>query len=584
MGELLSVLTGQRDVAFGITVSGRPAELAGAESMVGLFINTVPVRAVLTATTTTAQLLRQLQTAHNDTVEHQHLPLSDIHRVTGHDALFDTLFVYENYPLDTSTPLADPELAITAVSGREFNHYPLTLQVLPGPRLRLRVEYATEVFDAASITVLIERLERVLASMTADPARVLSSVDVLDEREHTHLDTVGHRAALTEPPTKPVSIPELFAAQVARTPDAVALVCGERLWSYRELDEAANRLAHLLAAHGVGPGDVVALLLPRSPEAITAIVAVLKTGAAYLPLDPQHPQPRIGLLLDDAAPIAAITTAELAGRLDGCHVVVIDVTDPGIDTQPSTARAAPSPDGIAYLMYTSGSTGVPKGVAVTHAGIADLVGTCVERLAITPESRILQFAPLVFDVSVGNMWCALLTGAAAVIPEADQELPGEELVDLIVRQKISHADFTPSALATLPPDRLQGVALVVAGEACPTELVDRYAAVGTTVVNAYGPTETTVYASMSAPLVAGSGTAPIGSPVSGAGVVCAGWVVASGAGGGGGGVVCGRCGGGVWVLASGGVDRVAVCGVPVRGGWGAGNTDVSHRGFGALAH
>ena len=371
--QLLSVLTGQHDVAFGMTVSGRPAELAGAESMVGLFINTVPVRATLTATTTTAQLLQQLQTDHNDTVDHQHLPLSEIHRVTGHDALFDTLFVYENYPLDTSTPLDAGELAITAVSGREFNHYPLTLQVLPGPRLGLRVEYATEVFDPASITALIERLQQVMEEMTADPTRRLPSVDLLDQQEHTHLDAVGNRAVLTEPPTTPVSIPVLFAAQVARTPDAVALVCGERSWTYRELDQAANRLAHLLAGHGVGPGYVVALLFSRSPEAIVAILAVLKTGAAYLPIDPQHPQPRIGLFLADAAPIAAITTADLAGRLDGFDMLVLDVADPRIISYPRT-EPAPAPDDLAHLIYTSGTTGVPKGVSVTHAGIADLVG------------------------------------------------------------------------------------------------------------------------------------------------------------------------------------------------------------------
>ena len=306
--HLLSSLTGQHDVAFGTTVSGRPAELAGVESMVGLFINTVPVRAIITATTTTAQLLQQLQTAHNDTLEHQHLPLSDIHRVTGHDTLFDTLFVYENYPIDTSTPLDTPELAITAVSGREFNHYPLTLQALPGRELGLRVGYATDVFDAASIEALIDRWQRVLGAMAADPTRALSSIDLLDEQEHTRLDTVGNRAALTDT-TVAVSIPELFAAQVARTPDAVALVCGDCSWTYRELEQAANRLAHLLAGRGVGPGDVVALLLPRSAQAITAILAVLKTGAAYLPIDPDSRRRASGSCSPTPHRVAAITTA-----------------------------------------------------------------------------------------------------------------------------------------------------------------------------------------------------------------------------------------------------------------------------------
>ena len=300
-------------------------------------------------------------------------------------------------------------------------------------------------------------------------------------------------------------------------------------------------------------------------------------------MDPEYPAARIEFLLDDAAPVAVITTAEMAGRLAGHDVLVIDVEDPAVDTQPGTALAAPGPDTIAYLIYTSGSTGVPKGVAVSHAGIADLVATCAERAAITPDSRILQFAPLVFDVSVGNMWCALLTGAVAVIPDTEQALPGQELVDLIARQNISHADLTPSALASLPPDRLEGVTLVVAGEVCTQELVDRYGAVGT-VINAYGPTEATVYASMSCTVGAGFGGGADRVAGVGCGVVCVGWVVASGAGRGGGGVVCGRRGGGCRVLASGFVDGVAVCGVSVRRGWGAGSTHVSHRGSGALAH
>ena len=184
-------LTGQHDVAFGTAVSGRPAEVAGADSMVGLLINTVPVRANITPATTTADLLDQLQRAHNDTLEHQHLALSEIHRITGHDQLFDTLFVYENYPIDTTALLGADELAITEFTSRESNHYPLTVQAMPGHELGLRVEFDTDVFDAASIEALIERLQRVLVAMTADPRRRLSSIDVLDAGEHARLDEIG---------------------------------------------------------------------------------------------------------------------------------------------------------------------------------------------------------------------------------------------------------------------------------------------------------------------------------------------------------------------------------------------------------
>ena len=171
--QLLMWLTGQHDVAFGVAVSGRPAEVAGAESMVGLLINTVPVRANITAATTTADLLDELQSAHNDTLEHQHLALSEIHRVTGHDQLFDTLFVFENYPIDTAALSGVDGLAITEFTSREYNHYPLTIQAGPGHELGLRVEYDTDVFDAASIEALIERLQRVLVAMTADRPAVV---------------------------------------------------------------------------------------------------------------------------------------------------------------------------------------------------------------------------------------------------------------------------------------------------------------------------------------------------------------------------------------------------------------------------
>ena len=189
--QLLMWLTGQRDVAFGIPVSGRSTDLAGAESMVGLLINTVPLRANVTAAATTVDLLDQLQRAHTKTLEHQHLSLTEIHRLTGHDQLFDTLFVFENYPVDITALSGAQDLAITEFTSRESTHYLLTVLAQPGHELGLRVEFDIDVFDAASIEALIERLQRVLVAMTADPTRRLSSMDVLDAGEHARLDEVG---------------------------------------------------------------------------------------------------------------------------------------------------------------------------------------------------------------------------------------------------------------------------------------------------------------------------------------------------------------------------------------------------------
>ena len=421
--QLLCGLTGRHDVVFGTTVSGRPPEVVGAESMVGLLINTVPVRASIGTATTTVDLLDQLQGAYNNTLEHQHLSLSEIHRVAGQDKLFDTLFAFENYPIDSSALVGDQELAITDIATRESTHYPLTLQAQPGHELALRVEYDTEVFDANSVEALIKRLQRVLVAMTTDPQRRLSSIDVLDTEELARLDNWGDRAALTRPATGP-SIPAAFAAQVTRNPEAVAMTCAGRSMTYRELDEASNRLAHLLAGRGAGPSESVALLFSRSTEAIVSILAVLKTGAAYLPIDPAVPPARLEFMLADAAPIAVVTTAELADRLDGHIPAVIDVNDPVVDSQPSTALPAPAADDIAHIIYTSGTTGMPKGVAVTHRNVTRLFDSLEVGLPMDQEQVWTQCHSYAFDYSVWEIWGALLHGGRlVVVPESVTRSP-----------------------------------------------------------------------------------------------------------------------------------------------------------------
>ena len=414
--------------------------------------------------------------------------------------------------------------------------------------------------------------------MTADLTRRLSSLDLLDEGEHARLDGWGNRAVLTQPVSTPVSIPVLFAAQVARTPQAVALSCGGRSMTYRELDEASNRLAHLLAGHGVGPGACVALLFSRSAEAIVAILAVLKTGAAYLPIDPAAPAARIGFMVADAAPIAAVSTAGLAGRLDGCELTVIDVNDPAVGTQPGTALPAPAPDDLAHLIYTSGTTGVPKGVAVTHHNVTQLFDGLDVGVELAPGQVWTQCHSYAFDYSVWEIWGALLHGGRlVVVPEAVAGAP-EDFHALLVAEQVSVLSQTPSAVGMLSPKGLESTALMIAAEPCPAEVVDRWAP-GRVMINGYGPTETTVYASISAPLTPGSGVVPIGSPVPGAALfVLDKWLRPVPAGVVGELYVAGRRGGGR-VLAAGRVDRVAVCGLSVRG---AGGADVSQRGSGAV--
>ncbi|OJZ73634.1 hypothetical protein BRW65_11605 [Mycobacterium paraffinicum] len=509
--QLLMGLTGQHDVVFGTAVSGRPVELPAADRMVGLLINTVPVRAHITPTTTTADLLHQLHDAHNHTLDHQHLALNEIHRATGHDQLFDTLFVYENYPVDTAGLLDVDGLTVVEFTGRESNHYPLTMQATPGAELGLRVEYDTHVFDADTIGALIDRLRRIMLTMIADPRLPLSATDMLDADERARLDHMGNRAALTRLAPAPVSIPELFAGHVVRSPHAVAITDVNRSLTYREVDEASNQLARSIFGHGAGPGQCVAVLLERSAEAVIAMLAVLKAGATYLAIDPALPDERIGFMLSDAAPSVAVTTTALLPRLAGRPLAIVDITDDRMTAQPRSALPTPAADDIAYLIYTSGTTGVPKGVAISHRNVAHLVESASAHL---PAHQVwTQCHSYAFDFSVWEIWAALLGGGRLVVVPEQVTASPKDFHALLVAEEVTVLTQTPSAAAALPQRGLDSVALLLGGEACPAELVDRWAP-GRLVINAYGPTETTVYATLSAPLTAGSGTVPIGEPVS----------------------------------------------------------------------
>jgi non-ribosomal peptide synthetase component F len=213
--QLLMSLTGQHDVAFGAVVSGRPAEVPGADAMVGLLINTVPVRATATPATTTTDLLDQLRSAHNHTLEHQHLALSDIHRITGHKRLFDTVFVYENYPTDTTALSGADGLAITEIANRDYYHYPLTIQAVPGSELDLHIQCRTDVFDATTIDTLSRRYVQVLVDMTTDPGRPLPSMAALDGGEHVGLEGCDRQAVLTQPAPAALSAAENHSTRVA---------------------------------------------------------------------------------------------------------------------------------------------------------------------------------------------------------------------------------------------------------------------------------------------------------------------------------------------------------------------------------
>ncbi|ETW22087.1 hypothetical protein MGAST_22040 [Mycobacterium gastri 'Wayne'] len=358
-------------------------------------------------------------------------------------------------------------------------------------------------------------LQRVLAAFAADPMRRLSAVDAPGERQRTDVESIAKVARLAGPTPAGMSITAMFNLQVGRRPQTLAVTCRSSSLTYRELDEAANRLAHLLISQGSGPGCCVAILLERSVQAIVAILAVLKTGAAYVPVDPAFPRARVTFMLNDCEPIALVTTTRLRDRLTDYGVPIIDIDDPAAEMQSDGPLPTPDADQIAYIIYTSGTTGLPKGVAVTHRNVTQLLSSPGEGLRPAAGQVWTQCHSYAFDVSVWEMWGALLHGGRLVVVPEEVTRSAADFHALLLDEHVTVINQTPSAIAALSPEALPSAALMMVGEACPAEVVDRWAP-GRLVVNGYGPTETTMYVAMSAPLTAGSGVPPIGSPIPGA--------------------------------------------------------------------
>ena len=286
---LAGALTGRDDVVFGAVVAGRPAELPGVETMLGLFINTVPVRVRLDPAVTAGQLWARLQDQQSALLAYHYLGLAQIQRAAGPGAVFDTLVVYENYPLDPvglagAVPGQDP-VRVTGAGGHIAAHYPLTLIVMPGTRLRLRLSYRPDLFTAEAAGQIAGRLVRVLEQVAADPGLRVHQVSLLSDAERAELAARNATAA----PIPEGTVAGLFAARARQVPDAVAVVDGQAVLSYRFLAAAAARLGSRLAGPGAGPESVVAVMVPRSAGMVTAVLGVLWAGAAYLPVDPGYP-------------------------------------------------------------------------------------------------------------------------------------------------------------------------------------------------------------------------------------------------------------------------------------------------------
>jgi len=520
---LLSRYTGADDVAFGNVVSGRSAELEGGEEIVGMLINTLPVRARVPSDLSASDWLRHLQARQAEARQHDHAPLVEVREWAGVEPgreLLDTLFVYENYPVpqapagSADAPAeTETEAVLLDVEPMERTNYPLAFAVAPvAEGTRVKLTYDAERFDAAAARRLLGHYLALIDALSAAGDAPLATIPMLSADEERALLSASVGAAA---PTETAPLHRLFEAWVKRAPEAPALSFRGESISYAELNARANRLARRLVARGVGAESVVAISLERSPEIVVALLAVNKAGGAFLPVDPAYPAERRRWMLEDSGARIVITHSSLAADLPTTNAVVIAVD--GMATEIDREEDADlsievDPENAAYVIFTSGSTGRPKGVVVPHRGIGNLAARFAELFGVGAGSRMLQFASFSFDATVGEVAVALLNGATLVVAEAER-IAGPGLLALLRDEEVTATLLPPSLLAALPDAELPALrTLIAGGEAVSPEVARRWGA-GRRFLNAYGPTEITVAASVSVDPAPADGRVPIGPPM-----------------------------------------------------------------------
>ncbi|TKK77221.1 amino acid adenylation domain-containing protein, partial [Herbidospora galbida] len=491
-GLLLGRTLGRDDVVFGTTVSGRDAEVAGIEDMVGLFINTLPTRFRWNPSATLADVLTRLQDEQAALLDHQHLGLAAVQRAAGRAGggeLFDTLVVFENYPSSGGRTAGGVRIA-----GAEFHdtvHYPLALIVKPGRRLDLRLKFHDGRVPRADAEGVADRLARLLTAVATDPGQRVARVDLAEDVRPQRGETV---------PIEPATLSRKIAEQAARTPHALAVVYEDTRLTYAELDARAAELAARLRA---GRGDVVAVAVPRSEQLMIALLAVLKSGAAYLPIDTGYPADRIAYMLADSGATTVIRGRELKVEISGGErhpALVPDAApDPVDDGRPHPLARPGDP---AYLIYTSGSTGRPKGAVVSHEAIVNRLEWMQGAYPLQADDRILQKTPASFDVSVWEFFWALCEGAAVVFARPDGHHDPAYLAGLITAERVTTMHFVPSMLEaflaapeiTADPSWAGSLRRVFSsGEALPGQAARRWTELTRVPLhNLYGPTEAAV--------------------------------------------------------------------------------------------
>lgn len=527
---LLSRYSGEEDIVFGVTSTGRPPALAEVESMVGLFINTLPARVQVQPEESLLRWLKKFQAQQAELRQYEYSPLIEIQRWSDMPRglpLFESFVAFQSYPVDASLQQRCTELTIQSAHNFSKTNYPLGLTVRPGVELSLQITYDDSRFSTAAIARILEHLQVLLEGMLANPHQRLSDLPLLTaveqqllvEWNQTQVDYPQHHC-----------IHQLFEQQVERSPDSVAVVFADEQLTYRELNQRANQLAHYLRASGVGAEELVGICVERSVAMVVGLLGILKAGGAYLPLDPAYPAERLFFMLEDSKVQVLLTQQSLVEKLSECGAKVCLDTDWEKITHESKDNpvSGSTTEDLAYVIYTSGSTGKPKGVSISHANVIRLFEATQSWFHFNQQDVWTLFHSYAFDFSVWELWGALLYGGRLVIVPYWLSRSPAAFYDLLYTQQVTVLNQTPSAFRQLiraegnleAAKELTLRLVIFGGEALELQSLkpwfERHGDQSPQLVNMYGITETTVhvtYRPLTMADLSGASGSVIGQPI-----------------------------------------------------------------------
>ncbi|MCB0746656.1 MAG: amino acid adenylation domain-containing protein, partial [Ignavibacteriae bacterium] len=493
---LLAYYTSSDDVVFGATLSGRNADVPGIEKMVGLFINTLPVRVKIDKNRMILDWLNEFQIAQSELQNYEHTPLFKIQKwsdIPGRDSLFNTILVLENYPVGEALSESESSLKISDVSSIEKTNYPLTFVISPGNKIGIEAAYDTNEFDKFAVEQILVRFEIILDNMIMNLNKPLSSIKYTSNKEAEYLIKFANGEEGRKYPF--TDIISWFDDTAKKNPTKKAVICGEGSLTFSELNKKSNQVAYYLIKKGCNLEDIIGLCLNRSIDLIIYLLAINKVGAAVLPIDISYPKERINFLIEDSNSKLLITNNFISEKLniDKSKIILDEEISKVVKNfSEDDIKRTISSRNLCYLIFTSGSTGKPKGMVLEHEGLCNFVNNTIIDFKYGINERILQFSSFGFDAAIGEIYSSLLAGGTLFIPKREVTLSGDDLANYIKNNEITFSYLPPSYLSLIEPEKFRDeLKIACVGDKCSTKLAEKWGN-KLTFYNGYGPTEATI--------------------------------------------------------------------------------------------